>query len=208
MPAVFSHCMIWLVTNSIPRNLLLVILVLTLLAVTLQAFPESLQVQFRYDRAAIGAGEWWRWVSGHFLHLGWMHLALNLAGLILIVTLFWRYWSVWRFIIVFLFSLVAVDVGLWWFSPEVDWYVGLSGILHGLLIAGALFAFLRERTFSIVIMVCVIGKLAWEQITRSSAVMTELIGGNVLFYAHLYGFIGGLFASILLLLLHKEKYLN
>ncbi len=193
------------VTNSIPRNLLLVMLVPTLLAIAFQTFPESVQVQFRYDRAAIGAGEWWRWVSGHFLHLSWVHLALNLAGLLLIVTLFWRYWSVRRLIIIFLFSLLAVDIGLWWFSPEVDWYVGLSGILHGLLIAGALFALHHERTFSIVIMILVIGKLAWEQITRSSPGMAELIGGNVLLDAHLYGFIGGLVASALIALLHTRR---
>ncbi|HID82959.1 MAG TPA: rhombosortase [Chromatiales bacterium] len=181
------------------------LLLLVLSTVLLQALPEAAQLQVRYDRAAILLGEGWRLFSGHLLHLGWVHLALNLAGLGLIVALFWQYWSTLKFVFVFLFSLAAVDVGLWWFSPEVGWYVGLSGILHGLLIAGAVFSFQRERAFSIAVMVIVIGKLAWEQITRTSAGTEKLIGGHVLFDAHLYGFTGGLIAAILLLLSHKEK---
>jgi len=191
--------------KSVSWQLPVLLLLLVLSTVLLQALPEALQLQVRYDRAAIGLGEGWRLVSGHFLHLGWVHLALNLAGLGLIVALFWQYWSTLKFVFVFLFSLAAVDVGLWWFSPEVGWYVGLSGILHGLLIAGAVFSFQRERAFSIAVMVIVIGKLAWEQITRTSAGTEKLIGGHVLFDAHLYGFTGGLIAAILLLLSHKGK---
>lgn len=191
--------------KSVSWRLPVLLLLLVLSTMLLQALPEAAQLQVRYDRAAISLGEWWRLVSGHLLHLGWVHLALNLVGLGLIVALFWHYWSVKNFLIVFLLSLIAVDIGLWWFSPEVGWYVGLSGILHGLLIAGALFSFQRERAFSIAVMAIVVGKLAWEQVTRTSAGTEKLIGGHVLFDAHLYGFTGGVIAVILLLLSRKGK---
>lgn len=178
-----------------------------LLAVTflLQALPDSGKSIIRYDRAAILSGEWWRLFSGHFLHLGWMHLFLNLAGLGMILVLFWRYWTTKNFIQVFLFSLIAVCIGLWWLATDVRWYVGLSGVLHGLLIAGAILSFSAERWFSLIMIAITCGKLAWEQITRSSAGTAELIGGKVLFDAHLYGFTGGLFSVIVLILIHGRK---
>lgn len=191
--------------KNISWRLPVLLLLLVLSTMLLQALPEAAQLQVRYDRVAISLGEGWRLFSGHLLHLGWLHLALNLAGFGLIIALFWHYWTAINFLLVFMLSLVAVDIGLWWFSPEVHWYVGLSGILHGLLIAGAVFSFHQERLFSIAVMAIVIGKLGWEQITRTSAGTEKLIGGHVLFDAHLYGFTGGVIAAILLLLLRKEK---
>ena len=182
---------------------ILVILAATM--ILLQALPETVQVLVRYDRDAIISGQWWRLLSGHFLHLGWIHLALNLAGLGLILALFWRYWTTKNFLVVFVFSLIAVDIGLGWFATQVRWYVGLSGVLHGLLIAGAIFSFRKERWYSVSMMTIVIAKLAWEQITRSSAGTAELIGGNVLFDAHLYGFVGGLLGTMLLIFTRTGK---
>ena len=34
-----------------------------------------------YDREQVAAGELWRLVTAHVVHLGWSHLLLNLAGL-------------------------------------------------------------------------------------------------------------------------------
>jgi len=188
------------------KKRVLVAILLLLLAATIlfQALPEAQQSLIRYDRRAILSGEWWRLFSGHFLHLGWIHLALNLAGLMMIMVLFWRYWTTSRFLLMFLFSLLAVNMGLWWFATPVQWYVGLSGVLHGLLIAGALFSYRDERWFAITMIVIVSGKLAWEQVTRSSAGTAELIGGNVLFDAHLYGFTGGLLSAMMLIFVHTR----
>ena len=181
------------------------IVLLAAFMILFQTLPESVHSLIRYDRSAIISGQWWRLFSGHILHLGWVHLALNLTGLGLITGLFWRYWTIKNFLVVFLLSLVAVDIGLWWFATEVRWYVGLSGVLHGLLIAGALFSYREERWYAVSMVAIVVAKLAWEQITRSSAGTAELIGGNVLFDAHLYGFTGGLIGAILLIFILAGK---
>lgn len=188
------------------KNFIAFLIVLVATVLLFQMLDELKLIQVRYDRAAISLGEWWRLLSGHLVHLGWIHLALNLAGFGLIVALFWRYWTTINFLLVFMLSLIAVDIGLWWFSPEVRWYVGLSGILHGLLIAGAILSFRKEQLFSIAVMAIVIGKLAWEQITRTSAGTEKLIGGHVLFDAHLYGFTGGIITALFLLFINSRKH--
>ena len=58
------------------RELIVVVMVLGGLALG----GERLRMLLQYDRAALAAGEWWRLVTAHLVHLGWDHLALNVAG--------------------------------------------------------------------------------------------------------------------------------
>src|SRR5258706_12532151 len=60
---------------------------LTLLAVLgflglLAAGGPPWAAQLQYERTSIGAGEWWRLVTAHWVHLGARHLLLDVAGLV------------------------------------------------------------------------------------------------------------------------------
>jgi rhomboid family GlyGly-CTERM serine protease len=95
-----------------------------------------------------------------------------------------------------LLSGLAIDAGLYWWSPEVAWYVGLSGILHGILAVGALqFAF--GRSWLGAALICgIVGKLAWEQRFGATPMSASLSGGPVVVDAHLYGALGGAIAAL------------
>ena len=68
----------------VARELIVAVMVLGVLALG----GQRLRMLLQYDRAALATGEWWRLVTGHLVHLGWDHLALNVAGLI---GLWWLY---------------------------------------------------------------------------------------------------------------------
>jgi rhomboid family GlyGly-CTERM serine protease len=102
----------------------------------LQAAPDTWQNALRYDRQAVAAGEIWRVLSGNFVHLGWRHLGLNLLGLGLGTWLFAPDRPAGQWLVATLVAALAVNLGLFWFTPGVRWCVGLSGVLHGLMIVG------------------------------------------------------------------------
>ena len=166
-------------------------IVVAIAVLVIGAFGSSVADALRYERSAVLQGEFWRLVTGNLVHIGPTHLAMNLAGLALVCgmypkTLTARQWSATLFI-----CALTVTLGLLVFSPLIAWYVGLSGVLHGLFVAGALAQLRHGRRSAYVYLVLIGVKLALELVWGSSAEVSALIGGDVIVVAHLYGAIGG-----------------
>ena len=85
-----------------------------------------------WERSAIIDGELWRWMSAHLVHLTVMHCLSNLLGLWLICEYLWDELALADACALLLWTATGTSLLLWWFAPEVDWYAGLSGVLHGL----------------------------------------------------------------------------
>ncbi len=154
----------------------------------------------RFERAAISNGDYWRLVSGHFVHLSGTHAALNVAGVVLVWMLVgqafrWRGW-----LLVSLAVVLSVDAGLWWWSPRLSWYVGLSGLLHGWLAAGICGMPRGRRMDALLLGAVLIAKLVFEQWYGALPGSEEAAGGPVVVDAHLYGALGGLLAGVLVVL--------
>jgi rhomboid family GlyGly-CTERM serine protease len=160
---------------------------------------ESVRTALQYQRESIAAGQWWRLLGAHIVHLGGQHLAFNLAGLALLWMLFARSFAPRRWWLVVLAAMLAVDAGLWRIDPAVHWYVGASGALHGVWAAGALSAarerdaggHLQWRNGAPLIVLCL--KLIYEQWGGQSAFLGAL---PVVLNAHLYGAAGGAVAAL------------
>ena len=150
----------------------------------------------KYDRLAIEAGEVWRLLTGHFAHLGLTHLALNLAGLLLVWALVGSRLSVAVWVAAISFVVAFISSCFWFLDQNLIWYVGLSGLLHGILIAGAITGLTRWPIESIVILVLVFGKVAYEQMAGPMPGSEFTSGGPVVVNAHLYGAIAGLVAGL------------
>lgn len=148
----------------------------------------------RYDRQAIEVGEWWRFITGHIVHLGWEHTLLNLTGLVLITVIFLPELSFKLDVLALTICLFGTSIGLYCFSKELLWYVGFSGVLHGYFIYYLIRGYRALPLPSLLAISAIIVKVIWEQSPWGDTRYTEaLIGGTVAIDAHLYGTISGLF---------------
>jgi rhomboid family GlyGly-CTERM serine protease len=162
----------------------------------LAAGGDELREVGRYERHAVESGEYWRLLTAHLVHLGWGHLWPNLAALAVVGALFadvFRNADWWRASIA---SAAAIDAGLYLLDPAVLWYVGLSGVLHGLVAAGAFALLLRREVVGLVLAMGLGAKLLFEQLVGPVPFTAESVGGPVVVAAHLYGAAGGLAAEV------------
>lgn len=173
-------------------------LAIALGAVTVALLGNSAGLWLRYDRAAILHGQVWRLLSGHLVHLGWSHLAMNLAGLALIWLLVGRQLSTGQWVWVAIVCGFGVSGGLLAFNPQLVWYVGLSGVLHGLLISGCLADLRNGHNGAWLLLALVWAKLIWEQTAGPLPGSEAGAGGAVVVDAHLYGALAGILAAAVL----------
>ena len=169
---------------------------LSVLVVLLECGDETVRSWGRYDRMAILQGEYWRLVTGHLVHDSWSHLIENLAGVGLVAALFPRDYSLRQWLLLALASLVCIDIAFLWLEPQLEWYVGLSGVLHGLLAAGTVAWWRFEANVLAVILTAIfLGKMSYEQLFGSLPSASSMA---VVSEAHVYGAVGGLVAALVL----------
>ena len=82
----------------------------------------------------IDAGQWWRLISGNFLHGGFIHILFNGVALFFLGLYIERLLGSWRFLGIFLLSAVGGALGSYWFT-EAPMSVGSSTALFGLIAA-------------------------------------------------------------------------
>jgi rhomboid family GlyGly-CTERM serine protease len=169
-------------------------LIVSLICLLIALLPDAWQSTLQYQRDDILSGEIWRTITGHLTHLNLQHLATNLAG-------FWLIW--WLFFksetpTLSCFSalsllFIGTTLGLGLFSPEVIWYRGLSGGLHGLLVLGLLRQWSRYPLSTSLMLALFVAKLLWEQTNGAIPGSEAWIAGHVIVNSHLYGtFCGGI----------------
>jgi len=145
--------------------------------------PELL----RYQQNWLEAGEIWRLISAHFVHLNWTHLALNVAGLMLCIAICKPQWTIVQWLVYHSILPVGISLLLTLRNPELDWYVGYSGVLFGIYVIGAIDLYQRDRLFSQLVLLFILGKVGLEQWSNLKVTNDELIGSPVIVDAHLYG---------------------
>ncbi len=83
------------------------------------------------ERPALRAGQAWRLWSAHLAHISAAHAALNL-GMAALLALFAARLGIlpallWRSLLL----MPSISLGLLLGLPQLQWYAGLSGLLHG-----------------------------------------------------------------------------
>ena len=178
-------------------------LLVILIAVIAFLFESNL---FHYQRNLFESGELWRVFTSHFLHTNFNHFILNISAVALLWALHGQFYSFINYLVVFIFSAITTTLGVHFYSPEITQYVGLSGVLHGIFIWGALKDIENKDKTGYLLLVGIIGKVLYEQVVGPSKDIAELISATVAIDAHLWGTIGGaLIGLISILMTYKVK---
>ena len=85
------------------------------------------------------ASQWsssFQFLTGHLLHTNNWHLLLNLLGMLLLWALHGDYYAYRRFIVIWIALSLLTGAAIHFSDPNTV-YVGLSGVLHGLVVWGA-----------------------------------------------------------------------
>ncbi|MDX1527153.1 MAG: rhombosortase [Gammaproteobacteria bacterium] len=131
--------------------------------------PEGLV----FDRQAIDQGEFWRLLTAHWIHADLEHLAFNLVAFGILAWMIESSLGHVKLYAALIIGMCFVDVGVWWFVPDIDYYCGLSGILNTLLFVVLVDGWRQSRNVVFVLVaVGTVFKIAVE-LVQESAIFTS-----------------------------------
>ncbi|MEZ9232015.1 rhombosortase [Vibrio amylolyticus] len=154
-----------------------------------------------WHASAIQSGQWWRILTGNFTHTNFTHLAMNLVGLWFICFIFKPNYK--TLLLPLLMTSIAVGVGN--LFTDMQLYSGLSGTLHGLFGYYALRESLQGRRGNGLLVIGLLGKVAWEFAFGASSITSGLIEARVAIESHLFGALSGLLLACLSHLISASK---
>lgn len=166
--------------------------------VVLQISPWLGQLA-QYDRAAIGAGQFWRVVTCHLTHCSWDHLFWDAAMFALLGTICERRDRI-AWLSCCTISCVAIALALLTMQPEIELYRGLSGIDTGLFVLLAVRISARRwaardwGTMAVIgsLLAGLVGKTAYEAATGATWFVDSCTAGFVAVpLSHLVGALTG-----------------
>ncbi len=167
------------------------------LLICIQIVAETFNLGLSYSHAALSRGVLWPAITGHFVHLSIAHLMLNAAATYLIVDAFESGFYRWKLPVATLLLAAMISAGLYWFYPGLRYYAGFSGVLHGMVLLGALWCSRYPEWVRWAIVAVVVAKVGWEQSPYyDERQIARLIGAPVAEQAHLLGVLS---AAIILL---------
>jgi membrane associated rhomboid family serine protease len=139
-------------------------------------------------------GEWWRVLSGGFLHGSFIHLALNMFALYVLGQVLEPAIGTARFVAVYLVALIAGSAGALLLSDPTEFTVGASGAVYGLFLATIIVA--RQRGLNQV--VTQLGFWLVLNLVFTFSVPNISIGG------HLGGLVGGALGALLVVVAERR----
>ncbi len=142
----------------------------------------------------VADGEWWRLLTGGFLHGGILHLGLNMYALWFLGQLLEPALGRVQFALLYFVSLLGGSLGVMLLSPDAP-TVGASGAIFGLL--GAALVFGRSRGMDV--MASGLGPILLINLAITFLIPNISIGG------HLGGLAAGALAAVVLTTLGERR---
>ncbi len=134
----------------------------------------------------------WRMFGVHLVHLNVMHGLFNIIGLWLLTYAFRDLFSNRLMFNVMLFSALFATLLPVYIAHDY-YFVGFSGVLHGLLAYAGLRTLALDKTKGLVLLAVLGLKLIYDVVTAGQSV-DWLNGAHVAYWCHLGGTLGGVIA--------------
>jgi rhomboid family GlyGly-CTERM serine protease len=169
---------------------------LLLLSALMTGLPDEIQQSLRLYTDHRFSSHYWGVITGHLLHYSWPHYALNVTGILLWASLFGRLkgWVYWFGITAFI--MLCIDAGVF-IKGEFSWYVGFSGVLHGLLAHGALIGTGIRNPLNRALLIALIAKVSAEHLGLLPDLSSSMTHIPTAYETHLYGLAGGVLAWLI-----------
>ena len=175
-------------TNNTPKYSFMVsAIILIIISIALYTIQTESLPLLEFNRSAITNGEFWRLLTGNIMHTNHWHLIFNLAGLVMLTYLFKHLMTNIHFVVFSIINAILVSILIYYFTLTIEYYVGLSGYLHGLFVYGCLIEINKGMKGSWLLLIGVSAKIGYETIYGASSEMSELINASVATDAHLFG---------------------
>lgn len=178
---------------------------LCLMALSALLAALNLNDVLEFNRQLIEQGQVWRLLTSQYVHANWPHLALNCAGIILIWALHAEHTKPTQYALHTLFLAAWCGVGIYYFCPDIRIYTGLSALLHGVIVWGAIKDIEAGMKTGLLLFIGIWLKIGYEQFHGPSAEVGKLIASRVAIDAHLIGAIGGIVLALPLFITYLKK---
>lgn len=190
------------------RSLIIETSLIILLTLMVYFFDPEASNLLAYYHNGIAEGEIWRLVSATFCHTNFNHLVMNILGLMITLALFADLFKTVKIFPIIIFCSLFIGLCLFFFDTEVIWYVGLSGVLHGLFSYGVATDISKKDSWGYLLGAGLVIKIIDEQLFGASQSTVNLISAEVLVNAHLYGAIAGVIFYLLIKKFSSKKRLT
>lgn len=175
----------------------LTLVILLVLAAQLAGLGETLEY-----RRAFAFSQPWRLLTSHFVHLTFLHAALNAVALLLLARLFEDRLRPPEFFGLLFGAPIVISLAFRLLLPDLAWYRGLSDVLHAIYFAGCVVwvatTTARLRWLAITALLAGTAKVLLEQPWDASFPVHEVLKIAVVPQAHLIGAVAGTAAGLLL----------
>lgn len=177
-------------------------LLLTALALAGYLVLGAAPAAWVFDRTAVAEGEFWRLITGHWMHSDPMHGFWDIGALAFLGSMLEQRLQ-GKLVLALLIGNLGVNLWLWWGEPELRYYCGLSGILNTLLAVGLVNLWYDLRhPLVLLIGLGAVAKIVLE-ISTGQALLTETTWASVP-ETHAAGFLSGLLGSYFIGLFNRS----
>ena len=161
--------------------------------VVLLLLGDDLNPLLQYEREQILAGEWWRLITGHLVHVDAPHLAINAFVILAWLYLFDQREDLGTVIRTIFAYALLISLGMLLLSTDLEWMLGASAITYALIGGSAFRAALDgPRRLGLMLLAALSLKMLAEQYWGLESWFSHLVDYPIASETHVYGIAAGI----------------